>query len=388
MSVPPFIAALGKKSDVLLQTLIAWANQNSGSDHPAGLDAMHALLSKAFASLGQVETLETEGCGRMLRVRLRPDAPVQILFSGHYDTVYGANHPFQLCTRRDTNILNGPGVADMKGGLMIMLAALQSFAESPQANKIGGEVLLSPDEETGSVASKAILEAAAKRHRFGLVFEPGRENGNLVRARMGTGIFVLKCRGRAAHAGRGAHLGRNAIVALASILPAVDALTQHLAGVMVNVGRVVGGTASNVVPDYAEAEVNIRIARKEDASAVVARLNELIAPINARDGFSISVEGEFNRLPKEITPADEALFLAWKKCASDLSVALDWHDVAGGSDGNLFSTIGLPTLDGLGPVGGDLHSADEYIRIDSLVPRAQIAALFLHRVASGEIVIG
>ena len=211
------------KSIPLVDLLIRWADQNSGSDNIAGLAAMRTLLAEEFGTLQDavVETIELPGtAARALRIRFRPTAPIQVLFSGHYDTVYSSDHAFQKCTRVDDQTLRGPGVADMKGGLVVMLAALRSFENSAVVEKLGGEILLTPDEETGSVASAAILEAAARSRRFAfaLVFEPARANGDLVRSRKGTGIYTLTVQGRAAHAGRDPSSGRNAIVALAEIL--------------------------------------------------------------------------------------------------------------------------------------------------------------------------
>lgn len=386
MLVPPEIAGLAQRAEELQERLTGWANQNSGSDHFAGLAAMHALLVEGFQQVGLVESVALPGTpARALVVRFRPQARWQILFSGHYDTVYAADHAFQHCTQIDQRTLRGPGVADMKGGLVVMLAALTTLQQLPAGEQIGGTVLLSPDEEIGSASTRSLLENEAPRHDFGLVFEPSRENGDLVRARMGTGIFTVTCRGRSAHAGRAAQEGRNAIVALAEFLPKADALNRDFPGILLNIGRISGGGAVNIVPELAQAEINLRVSRQEDIARVLHYLEEAAAPIRAREGYSLSIEGKFNRLPKEVTDDDEQLFAQWRECGRELGVALDWQDVGGGSDGNLLAAAGLATLDGLGPVGGQLHSPGEYVKLDSLVPRAQIAALFLHRLAEGQI---
>lgn len=344
------------------------------------------MLAQEFSALGSVEEISLGGTtARALRLRFRPQAPRQILFSGHYDTVYGAEHPFQTCTMLDANTLRGPGVADMKGGLVVMLAALTALQESPFANQIGGQIILTPDEEIGSVGTRPLLEEAAPLHDFALVFEPCRETGNLVRARMATGIFTVTCRGRSAHAGRAPQDGRNAIVALAEFLPQADALNREMPNILLNIGRISGGGAANIVPDLAQAEINLRVAGRADATRLLARLEELAAPIRARDGYALTIAGQFNRPPKEVTAQDEILFASWQACGQDLGQSFGWQDVAGGSDGNLLAAAGLPNLDGLGPLGGQLHSPNEYIQIDSLVKRTQVAALFLHRLAAGEI---
>ena len=376
-------------SSALRDQLIAWSNINSGSDHAAGLDRMRQVLSAEFATLpgARVETVPLAGGAAALRVTVRPEAPRQILCSGHFDTVYGASHPFQACTLMDANTLRGPGVADMKGGIVLMLAALREFERSPHATQLGYEVLLTPDEETGSVASRPAIESAARsgKFAFALVFEPARANGDLVKSRKGTGIFTITCHGRAAHAGRDPKAGRSAILALAEYLPRVHALNDELDGVMINIGSIRGGSAVNIVPDLASAEVGIRITRSRDGDAVLSRLHELAAPINARDGYRIEITGQFNRQPKEVTPFEESLFAQWQACGRELGLNFSWQHVGGGSDGNLMSAAGLPSLDGIGPVGDHLHSPDEFVNLPSLVQRAELAARFLGRFAAGEI---
>ena len=374
----------------LRDLLIDWANINSGSSHLAGLARMSAALRAEFATLpgAKIEEVALPGTtARALRIRIRPEAEHQVLLSGHYDTVYDADHPFQVCTFMAPDILRGPGVADMKGGLVIMLAALREFEASVDAMRLGWEILLTPDEETGSVASAALLAATAPRFAFALVFEPARANGDLIKSRMGTGIFTVTVHGHAAHAGRDRASGRNAVLALGELLPGIDEINRDLEGVMLNVARIRGGNAVNIVPDLAEVDLGVRITRPDDELAVLDCLRGLAETINSRQGYRAIVTGRFNRPPKIVTPAEDALFALWKNCARELGVTLDWQHVAGGSDGSLLSAAGLPNLDGLGPVGEHLHSPDEYIRLSSLVERARIAARFLTGIARGEILI-
>ena len=311
MPLPDSIAALPKRADELCRLLTKWATQNSGSDNLAGLAAMLELLHAEFSRLpgAKAERVPLAGTSaRALRVRVRPAAPLQIFCSGHYDTVYSADHPFQKCELLAPDTLRGPGTADMKGGLVVMLAALQAFEKTPPAAHIGYEILLGPDEETGSQGTAPLLEEAARRHRCGLVFEPARANGDLVKSRKGTGIFTLTCHGRAAHAGRDPGAGRNAILALCEILPQVDALARTLPGVMVNVGSIRGGGAANIVPDFAEAVINARVTNAGDDLKFLQRLHELSMPLHARDGYRLEIGGGFNRGPKTSTPYETARF--------------------------------------------------------------------------------
>lgn len=388
MAHPEIITSLPKRANELRDLLVRWCNQNSGSASPAGLAAMLKLLQAEFGRLGPAEAVNLEGTSaQALRIRVRPAAPLQLFFSGHYDTVYDADHPFQTCTPLSPEKLRGPGTADMKGGLVVMLAALQTFEKTPHAARLGYEILLGPDEETGSQGTAPLLEEAAPRHRFALVFEPARANGDLVKSRKGTGIFTLTCHGRAAHAGRAPEAGRNAILALCDILPRVEALTRELPGVMVNVGSIRGGDAANIVPDRAEAVVNARVTARGDDAVFLKRLHEICAPWHAREGYRLEIGGGFNRGPKVETAAETALFNEWRKGAHEFGLDFDWQHVGGGSDGNILSAAGLPNLDGLGCVGDHLHSPEEFCHLPSLTQRAQVAALFLHRVAAGEIAL-
>ena len=374
------------ESAALRDLLVTWAHLNSGSDHVAGLARMRATLEEMFREKlpgAVVSAIHLPGTdAKALSVRMRPTAPVQVLLSGHYDTVYGAEHPFQRCEQIDEKILRGPGVADMKGGIVVMLAALAGFEQTPEREKLGWEVLLTPDEETGSTASRDALREAAQRHHLGLVFEPAREDGSLVRSRMGTGVFTITCRGRAAHAASPRREGRNAIVALAEFLVSAERIQNEIPGVLLNVGHIAGGGALNIVPDCAVAGINIRVARTSCVTAVQDALASLAAEVNRREGFSLEVSGGFDRPPLEPDARSEAMFAAWTEAARECGVALPgWLDVGGGSDANLLAEAGLPCLDGLGPVGAKLHSPDEYIELPSLAERARIATAFLTQLA-------
>ena len=392
MTVPAAITGLPDRSEELAAQLESWANVNSGSGNPEGLGRMLAMLSVAFAGIRGVVVEERSLAGttaKALNVRMRTDAPTVIMMSGHYDTVYEAGHPFQRCERVDERTLRGPGVSDMKGGIVAMLAALQAFERTPAAAHLGWEVLLTPDEETGSYASVELITEVAKRCAFGLVFEPARVSGDLVQSRKGTGFFTASCHGRAAHAAQ-ASAGRNAIVALAAFVQAASRLPEELPGVLLNVGRFNGGgEATNIVPDFAEAVLDVRITRVGDQAKVERRLRELVATANTADGLRIELIGEFNRPPKECSSAEEHAFAEWQRAAHELGIApFSWVHSGGGSDGNFLTAAGLPNLDGVGPIGDHLHSDREYCVVPSIAERAQLAALFLHRLACGEISLG
>ena len=397
--IPPSIAALPARTAELGALLERWANINSGSGHAAGLarmaDTLRADFSRAFPA-ATIEEINTDAPGfnppgsRALRIRLRPAAPTQVFLCGHYDTVYEADDAFQVCRWLDATTINGPGVADMKGGLVTILAALQAFEATPHAASVGWEVLLTPDEETGSHGTAHLFRAAARDHQFGFVFEPGRPNGNIIHSRKGTGGLVAICHGRAAHAAKVPNDGRSAILALAEFLLDAAKIPSEMPDVMVNVGNIRGGTAAtNVVPHFAESEIDIRITKIADSEPLLARFQALADRINTRDGIKLTLKGGFNRPPKECLPAEEAVFPEWQRAARDVGVPeFTWVHGGGGSDGNFLTAGGLPNLDGIGPIGDNLHSDREFCRVETIAPRAQIVALFLHRVAAGEIKLG
>ncbi len=392
MSLPPSIAHLPARRPELTALLLRWCNQNSGSDHPAGLAVMLALLETAFRRLpgAAVERVPLAGtAAQLLRIRVRPDAKIRLLLSGHYDTVYGAGDPFQTCDFLSDDKLRGPGTADMKGGLLTLLAALEAFEQTPHASRLGYEVLLNPDEETGSFGAAPVFAEIAPTCTFGLVFEPARPNGDLVQSRKGTGNFTAVSHGRAAHAASPTRAGRNAIAALAEFLADAHRLPDTMPGVLLNIGNISGGgPATNVVPDQARAQLDIRITRLSERAAVLARLQDLAAPINARDGHRLEITGGFNRPPMESSPAAAAVFAAWQDAGRALALPpFNWVHTGGASDGNTLFAAGLPCLDGLGPIGDRLHSPEEWVQPSSIMERAQLAALVLHRIAAGEVTL-
>ena len=396
--VPPSIAALPARTAELGALLERWCAINSGSGHAAGLTRMREALFAEFARVFPAATIDeivTDAPGfnppgtRALSISLRPTAPTQVLLCGHYDTVYEADDAFQTCRWLDATTLNAPGAADMKGGLVTLLAALEAFEATPHAARLGWEVLLTPDEETGSHGTAHLFRAASRRHQFGFVFEPGRTSGDIIHSRKGTGGLVATCHGRAAHAAKVPNDGRSAILALAEFLLEAAKIPAQMPGVMVNVGNICGGAAAtNVVPHFAQSEIDIRITQVADGPPLLACFQALADRINTRDGLKLELKGGFNRPPKECLPAEAAAFPEWQRAARDVGVApFTWVHGGGGSDGNFLTAGGLPNFDGVGPIGDNLHSDREFCRVETIAPRAQIVALFLHRVASGEITL-
>jgi glutamate carboxypeptidase len=320
--------------------------------------------------------------GQNLHVTVRPEAQVQLLFTGHMDTVFGADHGFQTVFWREEGVLGGPGVADMKGGIAIMLAALKAV-ESVGVPNLGYEVVINSDEEVGSPGSAALIVRAAQGKQAALTYEPSAlPDGTLAGARPGSGNFSLFVEGRSAHAGRNPEDGRNALLAAADLALRLADLTRP--GLTVNPARIDGGGPNNVVPDKAVLRVNMRPRTPEDQARAEAELDQAIAVVMMEHDVRIHRHGGFGRPPKPIDPKARALFELVKRSGADLGQDIGWRDTGGVCDGNNIAACGVPVVDTMGARGGAIHSDQEYLIVESLVERAQLSALTILRLANGE----
>ncbi|WP_213981934.1 hydrolase [Sphingomonas sp. dw_22] len=390
-------AAIEQARDApMLERTQAWTAINSGTRNLAGLATMAEMLAGAFASLpgrltlvppAPVETVtadgrvEAIGHGRHLHLAVRPDAPVQVLLTGHMDTVFGADHPFQQGRWLEDGNLNAPGAADMKGGLSLMLAALEAVEASPLAARLGYEVLINSDEETGSLSSRVLIEQVARGKTAALTYEPALPDGTLAGARGGTGNFSLVVHGRSAHAGRNPEEGRNALVAAAAL--AVRLADARAPGLSVNPARIDGGGPNNVVPDLAILHVNFRPRDPESIARAQTALDDAAAAVSAAHDVRIEVHGSFNRPPKPIDPGAEKLFALVQQAGADLGIPIAWKATGGVCDGNNIAACGVPVVDTMGARGGAIHSAEEYLIPESLPERAALSVLTLLRIADG-----
>ncbi|MET0294577.1 MAG: hydrolase [Phenylobacterium sp.] len=378
---------------------VEWCAINSGSRHLAGLERQRALLKNAFAALpggpidmpltpssdvGADGALRQQDHPAAIAVIVRPDAPVQVVLTGHYDTVYPETSPFQTVATRPDGALHGPGIADMKGGISVMLAALEAFEAHPASANLGYRVLISPDEEIGSLASAPVLAEFAALGHVGMTYEPALSDGTLAGARKGSGNFHIVIQGRAAHAGRDFALGRNAITAAARIAGALDALNGRRDGVTVNVAKIDGGAPLNMVPDVAVVRFNVRF---PDAEAGAWAQDQIAAALQAGegDGLHVHLHGGFTRPAKPMNTAQSRLFEAVRETGALLGQQIDWQPSGGVCEGNNLFASGLPNVDTLGVRGGDIHSENEFAWPDSFVERAQLSALILMKLAQGEI---
>ncbi len=396
----PYLQWLDTQFAEARDLLRLWAEVNSGSRNISGLSKMVFLLRESFSRLGgEIETtpsgrrriVQADGSaaelplGQVLRVAKRRDAAFRVLLSIHYDTVYDADHPFRTCTMLDQDTMQGPGAADAKGGLIVALKALEALERTPWAKNVGWEALFNPDEEIGSPGSTPLLIEAAHRNHVGLVFEPAWIDGALVSSRKGSSVYTAVIRGRAAHAGRNPQDGRNAVTAAAEFVVKLNAAFRERARTLLNVGSISGGWAANVVPDLASCKFNIRTETPDDDRTAYTIIEELIAEINGLDGLSAELYRNSWRPPKVLDRQTLDLMDHYGKCAKDLGVDVSWRASGGAGDGSVLASAGLATLDGLGPIGNNLHSAREYVLLPSLIERAKITALLLMRFAAGDI---
>ncbi len=393
------LALLDSRKESMIETVLAWSRINSGSDNLAGLEAMGETVTAAFAPLGAAyemrplpaaEKVAPDGglvarpLGPVHHFRKRPQAPRKVLLTGHVDTVFPPGHPFQSPRFLDDDTINGPGVADMKGGIVVMIEALAALEASPFAGGLGWEVLLSSDEEIGSIGSAAVLAERAPMADIGLTYEPALADGTLAGARKGSGNFTFVLRGRAAHAGRDFDAGRNAIVAAAELVAALDALNGKQPGVTVNPAVITGGTAPNIVPDRAVLSVNVRVTSTEDMRWTESAFADIERRIAARDGIRLTRHGGFNRPPKPLSPANTALMAALAACGAALGITVRYKPTGGCCEGNNLAAAGLPNVDTLGVRGGNIHSDQEFALVDSFVERAKLSALILMAFADGQ----
>ena len=387
---------IDQQQQPMIDQLLRLSSINSGSGNLEGLAVIAAEFRSLFEPLAEnVESIELEDqqrmtdagstysqpSARLLRFCCRPQAPVRILLTGHLDTVFDAEHPFQRPKFEDEHRINGPGVADMKGGLLVMLLALQAWERRTDAGQLGWEVILNPDEETGSLASAPVLAEAAGRAHVGLVYEPALADGTLAGRRKGSGNFTFLVRGRSAHAGREFDKGRNAIAALAEAMTALNRLNQKRAGITLNLGKITGGDALNVVPDLALCRFNVRSETEVDQHWVQAELERILTEINGLDGISAELDGQFNRPPKQISPANQRLFDLLRDCGEQLGVMVGFRATGGCCDGNNLAAAGLPNIDTLGVRGGNIHTDQEFMIVESLSERAKLSFLLLEKLA-------
>ena len=321
----------------------------------------------------KIERLPAEKYGEHLVIRAYSSDQKAILLLGHTDTV----HPVGTCEKNPTRIegdkFYGCGIFDMKANIVLMLETLRYFAESETRPSRPISILLSCDEEVGSLTGKSIVEREASRSEMCLVFEPSFD-GKVKTGRKGTGMFKLRAHGIPAHAGLEPEKGASAILELSRQIEKLHTLNNVNDGTTVNVCTVKGGTTTNVIPEYAECDIDVRFLTLAEAKRIENAIRSL-TPLDKR--VSLEVFGEINRPPLERTKAVADLY----KRASELAASFDYElgeaQVGGGSDGNFVAAMGVPILDGLGIRGDGAHTLHEHILVSDIARRATLVTLLL-----------
>ncbi|RPF70904.1 hydrolase [Aurantiacibacter spongiae] len=390
-------------ADIDQQRMLArtqeWAAINSGTGNLDGLARMADKLSDAFSGLpgevtlyepARVTAVEEDGShrdkphGRHLVCQVRPAAERRFLLTGHMDTVYPADHPFQSLEWIDDETLNGPGTADMKAGIAVILEALTAFETSEAAAGVGYDVMINSDEETGSLSSAALIAELAHGKAAALTYEPtALPDGTLAHARGGSGNYTLTFTGRSAHAGRNPEDGRNALVAAADCAVRLKEL-QH-SDLPVNPARIEGGAANNVVPDHAILRFNIRPRTAAAGEEFASALSALLRMLESAHDVAIAQHGGISRPPKPVDPKAQQLFDLVRDTGAALGQQIGWQATGGVCDGNNIAATGVPVVDTMGVRGGKIHSPDEFMIVPSLTERARLSAIVLHRLASGSL---
>jgi glutamate carboxypeptidase len=374
-----------RRLDEYLQVLAQMVNTDCGTYSPGGVSRIADLCEQGFRAGGwEVDRRHhqpAEGeqrLGDLVVGRLDGDGGPRVLLIGHMDTVFAdgaaAERPFRLDGERAT----GPGVDDMKGGLLGGFIAVEALQEAGFRGFSRIVYVCNPDEEIGSPFSKPVIRELARDADVCFVLEAGRENGNIVSARKGTTDFVIDVAGRAAHAGVEPHKGRSAILEAAHKVLALHALNGRWAGVTVNAGVISGGTRSNVVPDRCRLEVDLRAADDESFDAAGEEIAR-IATTSTVQGVVSSVKALEAHRPMQKSEATARLVALAQAIARELGFEVKDQATGGASDANTVSAMGVPTLDGLGPVGGGAHGPDEWLDVASVVPRISLLATLIAR---------
>ncbi len=376
-------AWLDHREQALFDRLRDLVNINTGLDNPEGRLECLAAVERVWKMLGfQTERIERPGdlvhmVGRRPARGDAADTAPRLLLLGHIDTVFDRDTTF-LSFSRQGPWASGPGVGDMKGGIVVAQAAMEALAHIGRLDDFDIIVVHNADEEVQSPTSRDLIESLAADRDICLDFEVGRASGAIVRSRAGVGRYFIKSAGTAAHAGMHHADGANAIVALADVVGRLADLTDYDRGTTVNVGVFRGGTRRNVVPDEARIAVDVRVRDSAEGVRVDAAIRA-ICDASVVPGTALSLDGGIGRPPWRRWDGSERLVAHFQSVAEELGMSLTAEDTGGGSDANLVAALGVPCVDGLGPVGEGVHTERERIRVETLIQRARLVAVALMR---------
>ncbi|EHN68302.1 M20 family metallopeptidase [Aliivibrio fischeri] len=347
-----------------------------------GIEVIANQMAAKYEAMNgwSVKRVDCGKAGVGLEVRNKPEAEhIDVMMIGHMDTVFPVGTAAERPMSLDAEKAYGPGVSDMKSGLLNVVYALRNLDQAV-VDKLSICVCMNPDEETGSLDSVDWIQETAKKAKNVLVAEAARADGGLVKARKGMARYKMTFNGKAAHAGNEPENGRSAITEMANWILATNAMTNFESGTTLNVGVVSGGAGANIVPDLATAIVDVRFWDNAEYDQVDTMLNGMIETPFV-DGVSIELVREAYKPSMVPSEQTEALMTMIEESAQELNIDINWKEVGGGSDANNTAILGVPTLDGLGPIGAGFHSADEYLLLESIEPRIKLLMSVLTKLA-------
>lgn len=359
--------------DQYIEELRPLINVDCGTNTPEGVNQIAKLMQKKYQDLGWHTELVDLGSvvGNGVFATNKPDAQqYDVLLVGHLDTVFPVGTVAERPMSNDDHRAYGPGVADMKSGLLNILWAIRQL-DNADLNRLSIAVTMNPDEEIGSPHSHKWIGEYAKKSKCVLVAEAARIDGSLVKARKGAANYKLSFVGKASHAGNSPEQGRSTINELAHWILAINQLAKPDVGTTLNVGIVKGGDAANIVPDKAEAIVDLRYRSNEEYT----RVNQALIDMTKT---SFTPDIKITLTPLSMSPAmdptseTEKLMALVERCGKEEGIEITWQSVGGGSDANHTAALGIPSLDGFGPIGGNFHSPLEYLDLDSVLPRIKL----------------
>jgi glutamate carboxypeptidase len=357
-------------------------NKDSGSHYKKGVDSVGKMISNEFKMLNfNVDVVEQADVGNHLFLRHKESKNPKIIILGHLDTVYKEGtvkeRPFVI---RGTRAY-GPGVIDMKGSHVTLLYAIKSLAAAGEEDALKNvHIFLNSDEEIGSTSSHVLIENVSLGKKYALVMEPARPDGSVVSSRRGGGHYVLKVYGKASHAGIAPHEGISAIEEISHKIIKLQKLNRTIEGINVNVGIVHGGESANVIPPYAEAVIDIRIDRMEQGMLIDQEIKKICSKPDV-PGASLELRGGIHRSPMVKGEDTKRLLQIIQEVSEEMGLSLNDVATGGNSDASFTSNVGVPTIDGLGAVGGNAHSIDEYLEIPSLVERSLLLANIIKKLS-------
>jgi glutamate carboxypeptidase len=374
-------------------------NVSSGSDDLEGLRRMEETLVEYFEPLGvscqriplpDFEVMDDFGCSRLQStsrairwdlVGAKASHQKKLLMSIHYDTVYGPESSFQRCERYDQGgeqRMRGPGVIDAKGGIVILKWTALAAMRFLDLSQVGLSIVLTPDEEIGSPASMELWKRIVHEYGFAMLYEPTMADGSMVSHRKGTGTYIGIVRGRSAHSGRNFSAGRNAILQASRLAIRLDGLNGVREGVTVNVGRVRGGDAVNVVPDLCVLRVNVRVNDHSDYEWLQEQIETIQKELDQPgEGFRVEIAGGVHSAPKVLDATTQDWMQAVERLGKALGQSIHWKGSGGASDGNKLAQLGLPNIDTFGPEGDLLHSDQEWISIASIPKKVRLGVAMI-----------